>query len=360
MTDWWTADMNTFDIVGGYNGTLENGAGYGSGKVAQAFALDGTNDFVLVPNDPAAPFNFTGSFSVDAWVFLNTAPQQFAPIVSKWNDIGVENRSYFLAIDTRVLNDGVPRLRFDVSQDGQFVNGHSSIRISNVEFPTNAWTHVAGVFNGTTHGLDIYINGQLANGQSNISPTVTAPFTTTEPLLIGAGDLGSDTRDFFNGKIDEVELFNRALTASDIQTIYNAGASGKTIPITIDIKPGDDGPNPINLRSKGRVPVAVLSTSTFDATTLDISSIRFAGAPVNSRMNGTFQYSFEDVNFDGLPDLVLHFATQMLVLDSSSTSATLTGTTTNGRCVSGTDSVRIVPPHLVETPMTRQTTKKGQ
>jgi len=59
--------------------------------------------------------------------------------------------------------------------------------------------------------------------------------------------------------------------------------------------------------------------------------------------NGTFQASFEDVNGDGRLDLVLHFSTQALSLTSSSTEATLTGSTNTGRCVSGTDSVNIVP-----------------
>ena len=72
MTNWWTADNNTFDIIGGEHGTLENGATYGMGEVAQAFSLDGTNDYVLVPNDPTAAFNFDGSFSIDAWVFLDS------------------------------------------------------------------------------------------------------------------------------------------------------------------------------------------------------------------------------------------------------------------------------------------------
>ncbi|HEX3102428.1 MAG TPA: LamG domain-containing protein [Pyrinomonadaceae bacterium] len=348
MTDWWTADNNTLDIIGGENGSLQNGAGFGIGEVAQSFSLDGTNDFVQVPNDPAAAFNFTGSFSIDAWVFVDTPPAAcsggFSPIVSKWNDIGVNQRNYFLALDSGVIVNGCPTspiLRFDVSKDGLFLGGHSSIRTSNIAFPTNAWTHVAGVFNGTTHALDVYINGVLHNGPSLIDPSVSSPFVNNEPVLIGAGDLGSGLRHFFDGRIDEVELFNKALTATEIQSIFNAGPAGKIAPLVIDIKP-DGVPNSINLKSKGNVPVAVLGTATFDVTTLNVGSIRFAGAPVITKNNGTFQSSFEDVNGDGRPDLVLHFDTQSLLLTSSSTEATLTGSTFGGRCVSGTDSVNIV------------------
>jgi len=340
MTNWWPADGNAFDIIGGEHGSLQGGATFGPGEVAQAFSLDGSNDFVLVPNDPAAAFNFAGSFSIDAWIFLKASPPQFAPVVSKWNDIpfGNDQRSYFLAVEPF---GGALRLRFDVSADGKFINGHSALIFSADHIPLNTWTHVAGVFDGPTHALSVYVNGHASNFFS-IPANVSAPFVNHEPVLIGAGDLGSDTRDFFNGSIDEVELFNRAITQSEIQSIVNAGSAGKTIPITIQIK-GEGGPNPINLGSHGKVPVVVLSTETFDATTLVLSSIRFAGAPVQARNNGTLMASFEDGNGDGRPDLVLHFATQSLALSPSSTSATLTGLTTNGRCVSGTDSVKIVP-----------------
>jgi len=341
MTNWWPADGNAFDIIGGEHGSLQGGATFAPGEVAQAFSLDGSNDFVLVPNDPAAAFNFTGSFSIDAWIFLKAAPPQFAPVVSKWNDIpfGNDKRNYFLAVEPFA---GALRLRFDVSADGKFLGGHSALIFSADTIPLNTWTHVAGVFDGTTHALSVYVNGHASNFFS-IPAVISAPLVNTEPVLIGAGDLGSDIRDFFNGSIDEVELFNRAITQSEIQAIVNAGSAGKTIPITIKIKGEGGPPNPINLGSNGKVPVTVLSSETFDAGTLVLSSIRFAGAPVQARKNGTLMASFEDGNGDGRPDLVLHFATQSLGLNPSSTSATLTGLTTNGRCVSGTDSVKIVP-----------------
>jgi hypothetical protein len=340
LTNWWPADGNAFDIIGGEHGTLQGGATFDAGEVVQAFSLDGVNDYVLVPNDPAASFNFAGSFSIDAWINLKSAPPEFAPIVSKWNDIpfGNDQRSYFLAVQPF---GGALRVRFDVSADGQFLGGHSSARVSADTIPLNTWTHVAATFDGPTHTLTIYVNGH-PSVFAFVDSNVTAPFVNNEPVLIGAGDLGSNIRDFFDGRIDEVELFNRALSQTEIQSIVNAGTSGKTIPIDIDIKP-EGKPNSINLGSKGNVPVAILSTETFDATTVDVSSLKFAGAPVQKRKNGTFMASFEDVNGDGRPDLVLHFETQALGLTSASTEATLTGLTNTGRCVSGTDSVNIVP-----------------
>lgn len=337
MTNWWPADDNTFDIIGGEHGSLQGGATFDTGRVARAFSLDGTNDFVRVPNDPSAAFNFTGSFTIDAWIFLKANPAEFAPIVSKWNDIGVHQRNYFLAVQ---VFGGARRLRFDVSGDGLFLGGHSSIIYSADTIPLNTWTHVAGVFNGTTQTLTVYVNGNPSDFFHQFA-TISAPLVNNEPVLIGAGDLGSNQRDFFNGLIDEVELFNRAITQAEIQSIFNA-SRGKVIPVGIDIKPGGE-PNPINLGSKGKVPVAILSSETFDATTVNVGLVTFAGAPVVTKNNGTFMASFEDVNGDSRPDLLLHFATQSMNLTSSSTDATLNGLTTSGRCISGTDSVKIVP-----------------
>ena len=343
MINWWPADNNTFDIIGGNHGTLQNGAGFGAGKVAQAFSFDGVDDYVEVPNDPAAAFNFDGSFTIDAWIFLESTPlpAEFAPIVSKWDDVpeGVDNqRNYFLA----ATNNGGLRLRCDVSSTGFFGPPNSTRVFSAVGVPLNTWTHTACVFNAADSSVTLYINGQPAGAAGVFTSPITDPFDNDRPILIGAGDLGGFHRNFFDGLIDEVELFNRALTGTEIDSIFDADENGKTIPIVMDIKPGQDGPNPINRKSKGKVPVAILSTETFDATTVDVSSVVFAGAGVNVKPNGSFQASFEDVNADGLLDLVLHFNTQDLVLDDTSTEAILTGTTDNGRCVSATDSVKIV------------------
>ena len=108
----------------------------------------------------------------------------------------------------------------------------------------------------------------------------------------------------------------------------------------IDIKPCSD-PNSINLKSKGVVPVAVLSTETFDATTVDPVEVKFADAsPV--------RWTVEDVGSDcgaddGLDDLLFHFKTQELDLDEDSTEGVLTGYTFDGEFIWGCDTVKIVP-----------------
>lgn len=116
----------------------------------------------------------------------------------------------------------------------------------------------------------------------------------------------------------------------------------KRLPVQIDIKPGSF-PNSINLNNKGNVPVGVFTGTysgvSFDATTIDRSSLLFAGAP-----DLGIGKSPQDLDGDGDLDQVFHFDTPALNLTASSTSATLTGQTTGNIYFEGTDSVRIVPP----------------
>jgi hypothetical protein len=109
----------------------------------------------------------------------------------------------------------------------------------------------------------------------------------------------------------------------------------------IDIKPGSD-PNSINLGSKGVVPVAILSSSTFDATTVDPLTVRLGSAEIAVRGKGTLLAHEEDVNGDGLQDLVIQVNTADLGFAPDAGEATLTGYTFSGQFFWGTDEIIVV------------------
>ena len=112
--------------------------------------------------------------------------------------------------------------------------------------------------------------------------------------------------------------------------------------VGIDIKPGSF-PNTINVGSKGTVPVAILSTATFDARTVNPLTVTLASAPVKLKGKGTPMASFQDVNGDGRLDLVVHVETEALEINQTDTIAVLEGQTFGGAAIRGTDSVRVVP-----------------
>lgn len=121
-------------------------------------------------------------------------------------------------------------------------------------------------------------------------------------------------------------------------------AASEPIAVTIDIKPGSY-PNSINLKSKGLVPVAILSSDTFDAAIVDANTVKLAGAGVAIKGRGSnLMARLEDVNEDGLLDLVCHIITDNLDPNAFTDGfACLTGATFDGTSVEGWDEIRIVP-----------------
>ena len=116
--------------------------------------------------------------------------------------------------------------------------------------------------------------------------------------------------------------------------------------VEIDIKPGTET-NSINLGSNGKIPVAIMSNSLFDATTIDPHSVELAGATVAFKgKSDNPMTSVSDVNGDGLPDLIVHIDTQGLQITDGDVSAELKATAKNQAgddlFIRGEDSIRVV------------------
>jgi len=105
--------------------------------------------------------------------------------------------------------------------------------------------------------------------------------------------------------------------------------------VSIDIKPGSF-PNSVNLKSNGVIPVAILTTSSFDATKVDPETVRFGREGWEAK---PVHYALEDVDNDGDTDMILHFRTRETGIQPGDTTAKLTG-----RSFYGTDTILIVPP----------------
>jgi len=129
-------------------------------------------------------------------------------------------------------------------------------------------------------------------------------------------------------------VFPLVLNLDEIEIAYTPASSGP-VTVNVDIMPGSDV-NPINLKSNGVIPVAILSTSVFDATTIDGVTVSFAGASPSHKSG-----HYEDVNGDGKLDWLCHFKTQETSIQEGQTTANLTGKTKSGQDVQGTDSIQI-------------------
>jgi hypothetical protein len=202
IVSWYPADVSTaeegnaVDIVSRNHGTLMNGATFAPGKVGDAFSLDGVDDFIEVPDRASLDLN---TLTIDAWI--NRTSNADARIVDKMTAGGTDG--YLLDV---VDN----RLRLIVG--GNSVTGATPL-------PTDAFVLVAGTFDGTN--LRVYVNGAL-DGTTTVASTSTPANNLT--LRIGADSNGGS---LFAGLIDEVELFNRALTQVEIQSLVDADSTGK-------------------------------------------------------------------------------------------------------------------------------------
>ena len=171
-------------------------------------------------------------------------------------------------------------------------------------------------------------------------PMTSPPWTSDPDTALADGRFSSGVINFASGShsIDIENIHIPPLTAGG-NPFPDGTVAFKAERLTewpIDIKPGSD-PNSINLKSKGVVPVAVLTTDLFDAATVDPETVQLEGVdPV--------KWAMDDVDEDGDLDLILHFSTRDLagILDINSIDATLSGETYDGEAFSGTDSVRIV------------------
>ncbi len=165
-----------------------------------------------------------------------------------------------------------------------------------------------------------------------INPSVFALSANEEylfGLVLSQSDLHSDVpRIFYTESMSETYLYYSTKPAPQ--------------PVTIDIKPGSD-PNSINPKSQGKIPVAILSTEQFYAPEMiNKDSLTFGTAGDEDSL-AFCNYRGEDINGDGLMDLVCHFYTQDTGFLCGDTEGVLKGMTMDGTPVEGRDSVKIVP-----------------
>lgn len=127
-------------------------------------------------------------------------------------------------------------------------------------------------------------------------------------------------------------------------TILFATVDPTVIPVEIDIKPGSDS-NPINPGSNGLIPVAIFSSPEFDATTVDPTTVKLGGATVDVCGKGKSMAHEEDVDEDGLLDLVVQVETSGFDEVGEDGIVILTAETTDGTHIEGSDVVVIVSPN---------------
>lgn len=217
---WWAAGGNPSDSIGTNNGVMMNGATYGPGEVGEGFSVDGTSSYVKIPYSPS--LNPSNQFTVEFWMNAdagNDMDSYQGLVTSDFFGVEISNGYW-----------GNLGLNFFISPDwGSTWNMISSANDGGAAVTAAEWHHVAGTYDGTN--MQLYVDGEAWGNPfvcgGNISPMPTEGF-----LAIGSeeGRTTCGCARYFNGVIDEVTTYNRALSASEIALIYNAGGAGKLNP----------------------------------------------------------------------------------------------------------------------------------
>ncbi|MCH7720171.1 MAG: hypothetical protein IH988_04165, partial [Planctomycetes bacterium] len=221
---------------------------------------------------------------------------------------------------------------------------------------TSQGNNLIGDGTGSTGFTDGVNSDQVGTGGSPINPLLgplqdNGGSTSTHALLTGspAIDAGNNTGVPATDQRGFARIVDGDLDGTATIDIGAFEFLPPVIPIQIDIKPGSD-PNSINAASQGLIPVAILSTASFDATTVDGTTVQFgpAGAPAAHDQTDPPNLADHqrDVDGDGLTDYVLHFLTGLTGISEGDTEACLGGQTFGGIAIAGCDAVRIVPPWL--------------
>ncbi len=203
----------TFDAsVYGNNGTCQNmgaGCSYVAGKYGSGLQFDGINDYVNVSNP--APLNDLGPATWSLWVKRNSLTN-YGTLLYK-SDGNTDDGWW---IDFR--NNGGPELGV------QIVYSTANIkRYTNTSLPgVGQWFHLAVTWDNTSvnSGARVYIDGVEVAYSSSSGPTGTHASDAGDPLYIGWGLSGAPN--YFNGSIDEVMIWNRNLSASEISQLYKS------------------------------------------------------------------------------------------------------------------------------------------
>jgi len=208
-----TVGTNVADSSGNnYYGTTQNmGVNplWTPGKLHNCLLFDGVDDYVQAINARAGDYECNQAFSVECWINGNVHGY-YSGLVTK-----LQHES---SIGWEITTTPSGEIQFDSYHDN---GAHRLWVISNVTLSDNEWHHVIVTLDGSYHaaGVRIYLDGTLVN-RTIQSDTLIPSFRTNDPLRIGCQ---FSCYGFFQGKIDEVVLYNKVLNQSEVSNRYNNG-----------------------------------------------------------------------------------------------------------------------------------------
>jgi hypothetical protein len=220
LVGWWQGEGNAADIADANNGTLHNGVGFASGKVGQVFVFNGTSSYVEVPDSPS--LRLTNELTIEFWVKrqdLNATDT----IINKGGDYTGGAANYGV---------GIPPVQSGTGPTVGFIFGGGTRHSTSIA-DLNSHHIAVAARNGDADPI-FYVDGVQQPITLRQGPSTISLYPSTKPLYIGA-QVDPVTGWYYYSKaiVDELSIYSRALSAAEVQAIYNAGSAGKCITVPV-------------------------------------------------------------------------------------------------------------------------------
>jgi hypothetical protein len=230
IVGWWAGESSGLDSVANNNANLENGTGFTNGEVGTAFYFNGNNNFAIA--NPSAPGNLDvgqgSGLTIECWIKPTTISSAMGMLTVFENQLGAWN-GYNPGVQfliNGIPNEGLYPGCLGVNLVDSTGGSHTFGTVPNV-LTAGVWQHVALTYDKTAGVAALYTNGVVA-AQANLG--VFTPQTSFTNLDIGGqttyASVSNPANPYF-GALDELSLYNRALSSNEIAAIFVAGSAGK-------------------------------------------------------------------------------------------------------------------------------------
>jgi len=220
LVSWWAGEGNADDRTGLNNGAIQGGVTFAPGMVGQAFSMHAGVDTVKIPASASRDVGAGAGLTIEAWVNPRDLGRR-NPLV-EWNHGGtnfIEWGVHMWLIQTSDFGLPNPRLFANLAEaDGtpHYVLGNTPL------LQTGVWHHVAVTYDKASGQARLFLDGAL---DAEVAVGTIEPETSYD-LFLGSRPAG-DSAMSHDGLLDEVSIYNRALTSDEIASIVTAGAAGK-------------------------------------------------------------------------------------------------------------------------------------
>lgn len=224
----YKAESNANDSLATYNGTAQGGLTYSGGKSGNAFTFNGTNAYVSLPDDS---LNISSVMSFSFWLKTSATSGEGIIIGNMNNARSPYSFAHGFNIwFSNLTGTGTGKIQLDWRSGANINKTITSTSSVN----NNAWRHIAITYDtsNTTTGSKIYIDGVLDKSGQTLDATGTSSIHYTTPMksCIGANNLSGTVSNYIpSSSLDEVCIWNKVLTATEVTELYNAG-TGKFYP----------------------------------------------------------------------------------------------------------------------------------